>query len=481
MSELTQRDNISTRGEEQHYDLIVIGGGSAGFAAAIEGHERERSVLMVNAGPIGGTCVNVGCVPSKTLIRAAQALHHGRQHAFDGITMTTGAVDFAAIIRQKDELVAQLRQTKYVDVLRAYNRVTLIEGVARLLSPDTVRVNDQDYSASRILIATGSRPWQPDIPGLAESDALDSTSAFALTRLPASMIVLGGRYVALETAQLFSRLGCSVTVLQRSDRILPDEDAALTEALTGYLRAEGLRIETGVQIRDIRSDSGGVHVRARIGAVEQTYSAERILCATGRRANTGQLGLKDVGVQLSTRGDIVVDAHLQSTVPGIFAAGDVIGDPAYVYTAAYEGRLAAANALSTAQQKADYRALPWVVFTDPQIAGVGMNAREAARAGIEVDVARIDLENVPRALAARDTRGYITLIRRSNTDQLLGARILAPEGGEQIMEAALAIRHDIGVTELAAAFHPYLTQAEGIKLCAQMFHKDVTTLSCCAT
>jgi mercuric reductase len=462
------------------YDLIILGGGSAGFAAAIQAHELGKTVLMVNAGTIGGTCVNVGCIPSKTLIRAAEALHRGGHHAFAGINGEAALVDFEAVIRQKDELVSQLRQAKYMDVLEAYDRVELIEGEARVESPRTVRVNGVAYEASSILVATGSRPWLPDIPGLAESDPLDSTSAFELTRLPKSMIMLGGRYIALEIAQMFARLGTKVTVLQRSGRILPTEDADLTEALTGYLREEGLCIETSVRVREVRRDGSGVIVHALVGDAEREFAAERILCATGRRANTEALGLKEIGVRLSGQGDILVDEHLQTSQPGIFAAGDVIGEPAFVYTAAYEGRLAAANALSGESRKRDYRALPWVIFSDPQVAGVGLNELEAASAGIEVEVARLDLKNVPRALAARDTRGFIKLIRRKGSDELVGARILAPEGGEQIMEAALAIRHDIGVSDLASAFHPYLTQAEGIKLCAQTFGKDVAKLSCCS-
>lgn len=466
------------------FDLIVLGGGSAGFAAAIQGHELGKRVLMVNSGTIGGTCVNVGCVPSKTLIRAAEAVHRGRQHSFTGIVGETALANFGSVIQQKDELVAQLRQAKYLDVMQAYDRVKLIEGQARLESPRSVRVNGDLYEGTSILVTTGARPWLPDIPGLAESGPLDSTSAFELKRLPESMIVLGGRYIALEIAQMFARFGTRVKVLQRSERILPTEDPDLTDALTGYLRGEGLRVETSVRIRDVRRNGAKVVVRARVGDEDEDedkeFEAEQILCATGRRANTENLGLEKIGVRLSENGDLLVDDTLQTSRPGVFAAGDVIGEPAFVYTAAYEGRLAAANALTLDIRKRDYRGLPWVIFSDPQVAGVGMNELEAARAGLAVDVATLDLRNVPRALAARDTRGFIKLIRRRGSDELVGARILAPEGGEQIMEAALAIRHGIGVSELAAAFHPYLTQAEGIKLCAQTFGKDITKLSCCS-
>lgn len=470
----------STSCGTRKYDLIILGGGSAGFGAAIQAHELGKTVLMVNAGTIGGTCVNVGCVPSKTLIRAAEALHKGRHHAFAGIRGESALIDFETVIRQKDELVSQLRQAKYVDVLNAYDGVKLVEGEARLLPSQAVRVNDVVYEATNILVATGSRPRLPDILGLDESDPLDSTLAFELTHLPESMIVLGGRYIALEVAQMFARLGTKVIVLQRSERILPNEDADLTDALTGYLRGEGMIIETSVKVHEVRRRGSGVVVRAHVNGVEHKFSAERILCATGRQANTECLGLEEIGVHLSSQNEILVDEYLQTSTPGVFAAGDVIGEPAFVYTAAYEGRLAAANALSGEFRERDYRALPWVIFSDPQVAGVGLNELEAARAGFEVEVAKLNLQNVPRALAARDTRGFIKLIRRKGSDELVGARILAPEGGEQIMEASLAIRHGISVSDLASAFHPYLTQSEGIKLCAQTFGKDVAKLSCCS-
>jgi mercuric reductase len=462
-------------------DLIVIGGGSAGFAAAIQGHELGARVIMVNDGVIGGTCVNVGCIPSKTLIRAAQAHHLAKHQPFAGIESSSIVSDFAAVIRQKDELVSSLRQAKYIDVLAAYDNIRLVEGRARFISPGVIRVDGRKLRAPRIIVATGSRPWIPPIAGLEKADPLTSTSVFELKRLPKSIIVLGGRYIALECAQMLSRFGVEVTVLQRSGHILPTEDDDLTEMLAGFLREEGIRIETGVKVESITNGNGHVAVKAEVaGGGGRLFTAERILCATGRRPNTEGLGLEEIGVQLGKDGRVIVDEFLQTAVKGIFAAGDVIGEPAFVYTAAYEGNLAAVNALGSKMIARDYRALPWVIFTDPQVAGVGLNENDARQAGIEVDVSRLDLEHVPRALTARDTRGFIKMIKQRGSDQLVGARILAPEGGEQIMEAAMAIRYGIGVSEIASMFHPYLTQAEGLKLCAQSFAKDVSKLSCCS-
>lgn len=435
---------------------------------------------MINAGTIGGTCVNVGCVPSKTLIRAAEAHHRTGHHDFAGIGGESRVNDFTAIMAQKDELVSSLRQAKYVDVIASYERVELLDGHARLTRATEVEVAGRTIRADRILVATGSSPWAPPIPGLEGSGYLTSTTAFELTELPESMIVLGGRYIALELAQMFSRLGTRVTVLQRSDHLLPTEDDDVTEALAGYLRDDGLDIQVGVTVREVSGGARGFEVHTEINGAPRVFRADQLVAATGRRANSRGFGLEELGVALNADGSVQVDDQLQTSVPGIYAAGDVAGAPSFVYTAAYEGRLAAENAMGADPRPRDYTALPWVVFTDPQVAGVGLNEKEAAKSGLEVDVAVLPMSYVPRALAARDTRGFIKLLRERGTDRLVGARILAPEGSEQLMEAALAIRHAIGVSDLAAAFHPYLTQAEGIKLCAQTFGKDVSKLSCCA-
>ncbi|GIW73129.1 MAG: mercuric reductase [Planctomycetota bacterium] len=462
-------------------DLVVVGGGAAGFAAAIGAHELGAQVVLVHAGTIGGTCVNVGCVPSKTLIRAAEAHHRAARSRFRGIETSSRVRDFAAVIVHKEELVASLRQAKYVDVLASYDRVRLVQGRAEFRAPDTVLVDGQAFSAPRVIVATGAQPWLPPIPGLAAAEPLTSTSAFELRRLPRSLLVLGGRYVALECAQMLARLGARVTLLQRSEHLLPPEDEDLTERLAHHLREEGIEVVTGVEIERVGRQGEQVVLQARVRGEPRRFAAEGVLCATGRRPQTEGLGLERVGVRLGEEdGRLLVDEYLASSVPGIYGAGDVIGEPAFVYTAAYEGALAARNALEGNRERRDYTALPWVIFTDPQLAGVGLNEKQARAQGIDVEVARLELAEVPRAIVARDTRGFIKLIKRRGSDALLGARVLAPEGGEQIMEAALAIRHRIGVSELAAAFHPYLTQGEGIKLCALSFTREVRRLSCCA-
>lgn len=462
--------------------LIIVGGGGAAFSAALKASGLGAKATIINDGlPMGGTCVNVGCVPSKTLLRAAESLHRAQQTGpFAGIETTGRLTDFAAVIRQKRELVEALRQAKYADVIGDDPNIKFVRGRGRLLDARTVEVNGERLRGDAILLCTGARPAVPEIPGLADVPFLTNESAFELTELPESLLVLGGRYIALECAQIFSRLGSRVTVLQRSARILPTESTELTAELTSHLQAEGMGIVTGVAIQRIFKDGSGVAVEATVDGKPQTFRAAQLLVATGRTPNSAGLGLETVGVKTDAHGFVTVDSHLATAVPGIYAAGDVIGEPMFVYTAAYEGALAVENALTGGSRQRDYTALPWVVFVDPQVAGVGLDAAQATQQGIDAEAVTLALSHVPRAIAARNTRGFIQLIRDRATDRIVGARILAPEGSELLMEIALAIKYGITARELAGSFHAYLTLSEGVKLAALSFGKDVAKLSCCA-
>ncbi|MBA2435133.1 MAG: mercury(II) reductase [Verrucomicrobiota bacterium] len=462
--------------------LVILGGGSAAFSAALKAADLGVHATIINDGlPMGGTCVNVGCVPSKTLIRAAEALHRAvRPPPFAGIETSGKLLDFKAVIDQRRELVEGLREAKYANVIGGNPNITFLEGRGRLVDARTVQVNGREIRADAVLIATGARPSIAPVPGLESVKVLTNESAFELDALPESLIVLGGRYIALELAQMFARMGSKVTVLQRSARILPDETSDLTDALTGYLREEGLEIVTGVELLSAAEEGGKAIIRTRVNGAPRTFSAARVLAATGRAYTTGNLGLETVGVATNADGSIQAGETLETSVPGIYAAGDVLGENLFVYTAAYEGALAAENALNGSGRQRDYTGLPWVIFTDPQVAGVGLNEKGAAARGIEADATLLPLTHVPRSLAARDTRGFIKLVRERATDRLLGARILAPEGSELLMEISLAIKFGITARQLASSFHPYLTLSEGVKLAALTFDQDVEKLSCCA-
>jgi mercuric reductase len=465
---------------EDGIDLMVIGAGSAGFAAAIKAAELGSTAAIVEAGTVGGTCVNVGCVPSKTLLRAVEAHHLAGMHRFRGVHIEQGALDWAELVRHKDELVAGLRQAKYVDVLAAYPSIRYIEGRAVLKGGTRVEINGETYAPRKVVITTGASPWAAPIPGLREAGFLDSTAALALDKRPESLLVIGANAVGLELAQLFARAGTAVTVLEALPRIAPFEDEAVSEALAGYLREEGIAIHAGVRIERVTRPNGHYALSAAVGGRALTLEAEQLLVATGRRPNTAGFGLEEAGVALGERGAVQVDEFLQTGNPDIYAAGDVIGRDMFVYVAAYAGSLAAENALNGSRRAFDTSAMARVTFTDPQVASAGLTEQQARAAGHDVKVSVLPMSAVPRALAARDTRGLVKLVSDAASDRLLGAHVLAPEGAEIVQPAVLAMKFGITVRELGGTLFHYLTNVEALKLAVQTFDKDVSKLSCCA-
>ena len=472
-----------TNGSSTKYNLIIIGGGSAAFSAAIKAESLGLTTLMVNGGlDFGGTCVNVGCVPSKNLIRAGEAAYHAQHSNFAGIRPKGVAIDFARVISDKKKLVATLQQKKYMDVVADFQNLTMLEGWAEFVDEKTILVNGKEkYTALKFLIATGATTHIPDIPGLQETEYLTNISLFDLEEQPKSLIILGGGYIALEIAQAYHRLGTKVTLLQRSDYVLSKQTESVAEELTGHLRNEGLDICTGLRFVRVSQDNRSIKVVAEQDGEVRIFEAEKLLVSTGIKPNTGKLAADRAGLELTAGGHIKVDEQLQSNIHNIYAAGDCINTPAYVYSAAFEGKTAIENAFSETGTEVNYTSLPWVVFTDPQVAGAGMDEKEAEARNIPYEVSKIELKDVPRAIAANDMRGFIKLIRNPETDKLIGARIVAPEGGELIQQLSMAIKYGITVNELAESMYPYLTLGEGIKLAAITFGKDVAKLSCCAS
>lgn len=461
------------------FDLAVIGAGSAGFSAAITAAEQGARVALIGHGVIGGTCVNVGCVPSKTMIRAAEALHGARATArFAGLVGQASVVDWGSLVAQKDDLVALLRRKKYADLLPAYDGITYLEGAARF-DGGTVVVDGRPIRTKKVIVVTGASPALPDIPGLADVPFLTSTTALALAELPRSLLVVGGGYIGCELAQMFSRAGAQVTIATRS-RLLPGAEPEVSEALTRYLFEEGVRVRPRVAYRRLRSLDGGIALDVAVDGRLETLTGDQVLFTTGRAANTAGLGLAGAGVALAADGSIAVDDRMRTSRPGVYAAGDVTGRDQFVYMAAYGAKLATLNALGSDEHGYDNAAMPWVVFTDPQVAGVGLSEATARAGGHEVKTSVLPLDLVPRALAAHDTRGLIKLVADARTDRLLGGQILAPEGADGIQALALAIRHGMTTRELGDMIFPYLTTVEGLKLAALGFSRDVNRLSCCA-
>jgi mercuric reductase len=462
------------------FDLLVIGGGAGGFAAAITASELGKRVGLVNVGTLGGTCVNVGCVPSKTLIRTAEAWHTAGHHAFRGVHTTSVRLDWPTIRAEKDSLVASLRQRKYVDVLAAYPDIVLIEGRAVFQPDGSVQAGERRYRASRYVIATGAQPRMLPIPGLSEAEPLNSTTLMGLDELPHSLIILGGRAIALEFGQMLAHLGVEVLIVQRSIRLIPDHEPEISRAVQDYLEQEGIGVLTGVQVERLSREGQTRVVHARLMGQQREFRADQVLMALGRHPNTHGLGLEHVGVTLDDNDAILVNEYQQTSNPVIYATGDVTANPEFVYVAAAGGALAARNAMTDAPQPLDLTTLPAVIFTDPQVATVGLTEAQARRSGYEVKASTLGLEHVPRAQAARDTRGLIKLVADMATGRLLGAHIVAADGGEVIQTATLAVKFGLALDDLTTTLFPYLTQVEGLKLAAQAFTRDVAKLSCCA-
>ncbi len=459
--------------------IAILGAGSAAFAAAIRAAEAGARVTMIERGTLGGTCVNVGCVPSKILVRAAHLAHLQASHPFEGLGRSRPEIDRRALLAHQERRVEELRQAKYADLLEANPRLTLVRGSARFDDERTLLVEragggEETLRPDRVLIATGASPHIPPIPGLAETPYWTSTEALAAEEIPDHLVVLGGGPVALELGQAFRRLGSRVTLLARTT-LLSSEEPALGDGLAETLREEGI----DVRLQTLPQGIGHRRGRFVVETEGETLDADRLLVATGRRPNTAALGLDRAGVSTDPRGAVLVDEHLRTSAPHIYAAGDCTSQPKFVYVAAAAGTRAAIN-MTGGRATLDLATMPAVVFTDPQAAWVGLTEAQARGQGLEVETRTLPLDQVPRALANFETRGFVKLVAEAEGGRLLGAQVLADGGGEVVQAAALALRTGLTVHDLADQLFPYLTMVEGLKLAAQTFTRDISRLSCCA-
>ena len=460
--------------------IAVIGSGGAAMAAALKAVEQGARVTLIERGTLGGTCVNVGCVPSKIMIRAAHIAHLRRESPFDGgIAAAPPAILRERLLAQQQARVDELRHAKYENILDGNTAITMLRGEARFRDGHhlTVRLTDggeREVAFDRCLIATGASAAVPPIPGLKDTPYWTSTEALESDTIPQRLAVIGSSVVAVELAQAFARLGSRVTILARSTLFFR-EDPAIGEAVTAAFRAEGIEVQEHTQASHVAYAAGEFVLTTGHGIV----AADKLLVATGRTPNTRGLNLEAAGVTINAQGAIVIDKGMRTSNPHIYAAGDCTDQPQFVYVAAAAGTRAAIN-MTGGDAALDLSAMPAVVFTDPQVATVGYSEAKAHHDGIETDSRTLTLDNVPRALANFDTRGFIKLVADAGSGRLIGVQAVAPEAGELIQTAALAIRNRMTVQELADQLFPYLTMVEGLKLAAQTFNKDVKQLSCCA-
>jgi len=474
-----QIEDVTSRDAGYDYDLAIVGAGAAGFAAAIQAVERGARVVMIEHGTVGGTCVNIGCVPSKAMLRAGEVYSSAGHNPHRGAPTSTGRLELAELVAQKDALVERMRQEKYCDLIDEYGW-DLLKGHAEFADAETLLVDGEQLRARAYLIAAGARPTIPPIEGLEEAGYVTSTSGLELKSLPKRLLVIGGNYIGLEMGQLYAHLGSEVILFELLGRVSPLEEPEVAETLSGVLESEGVQLVTGARVIRAGRDGDQKTLTVVVDGNEETFRGDEILVAAGRRPNTDKLGLERAGVELTERGAIAIDDTLRTTNPRVFAAGDVTPVPQFVYVAAAQGATAAVNALEGGKQRLDYRALPRVTFSHPQVAAVGLTEEQAREQGLDIDVRTLPLESVPRALVNLDTRGFVKIVAEAGSGRIVGATAVAENAGDIILAAVYAVQFGLTVEDVSRTWAPYLTMSEGFKLAAQIFSRDVSKLSCCA-
>ncbi len=465
----------------EKYDLIIIGGGAAAFAAATKASDLGRSVLMLNSGlPMGGTCVNVGCMPSKHLLAVGEALYYSQRPRFAALgNGHHPAFDFAAAMRGKDEMVAQARQANYQRVLEHLDGVDYLEGRARFVGPTRVEANGQVYQGRKVLIATGASTKPLPVPGMDRVRWLNHVTAMELTALPDSLVVIGGGPLGLEFAQMFAHFGSRVTVLEAMPQILPKHEPEVAAELQRCLEEEGIAIHTGVRVEQVAEvDRRKVVTFSQDGETHEVNAAE-LLLAAGVRANTAGLDLEAAGVRTDRNGFVLVNQYYQTDNPDVFAAGDCVGRMALETVAAKEGALAAENALTLPVRTLNYDHIPHAVFTNPQVASVGLTEEEEMRRFNACACRTVSMDAVPKALAIGEDRGLFKMVVHPRSSKVLGVHIVAPYAADLIHVATLAIKHGLTVDDLVDTLFVFPTLSEGIKRAAQAFTRDVSIMACC--
>jgi pyruvate/2-oxoglutarate dehydrogenase complex dihydrolipoamide dehydrogenase (E3) component len=442
------------------YDLVVIGGGSAGLVAAREARRRGASTVIIQDGPVGGDCTFTGCVPSKTLLAAA-----------------AGGATFDDAMARVHRTVARIAATEDPVALAAH-QIQVVTGRATFVTPRSVEVEGRTIRSRRFVVATGATPTVPAIPGLRDLDPLTSETLFELREQPRSMIVLGGGPIGCEMSQAFARLGTKVTLIEAFDRLLPREEPDASQVISEALIADGVTVLTGSQVtRAERRDGGQVCVHTSNGG---STSADQLLVAVGRSPSGNGFGLAEIGVEIDERGAICTDATMSTAVNGIWAAGDVTGGLQFTHAAGRMGWVAASNALSKLARVRKFRfdpsLVPWATFTSPEVGRVGLTEAQAAAVHPRARVAHLPLEHVDRAVAAGAERGFVTLIAAPKRGaghlgggRIVGATIVAPTGGDLVHEPALAMQTKMFAGRLAQTNHAYPSWAMAVQQAALQF------------
>jgi pyruvate/2-oxoglutarate dehydrogenase complex dihydrolipoamide dehydrogenase (E3) component len=445
----------------ERYDAIVIGSGQGGTPLARAFADAGKRTLLVERTHVGGTCVNEGCTPTKTMVASARVAHLARRAADYGVASGDVTVDLARVRARTRDVVTSFRTRGEGSLERA--GVELRMEQAHFVAPRTIET-DSGFRATGdlVVINTGQRPARPRIPGLDDVNALDSTSIMELDVLPEHLVVLGGGYVGVEFAQMFRRFGSRVTLVQRGPYLLPHEDEDVADAVAQILREDGIDVMLGMEASRVSRAGGGVSVRVSGVEGESTIEGSQLLVAIGRAPNTDQLGAAAGGITLNGHGFIVVDERLATTATGTFAIGDVNGGPAFTHVSYDDFRVLRTNLIDGGSATTRGRILPYTVFTDPQLGRIGMTEREAGRAGLEVAVARMPMAHVARAIEMGETRGFMKALVDAATGRILGAAVLGIEGGELASTLQVAMMGDVRCARLRDSIFSHPTLAESL-------------------
>jgi mercuric reductase len=479
----------SKNAKHQHYHLVILGSGSTAFAAALRAQELGKTAVMTEERTIGGTCVNRGCLPSKNLIEAAKLVHDARNPRYPGLKPAKIDIDFRKLIEQKDDVIHGYRKKKYESLTGG--QFTIEQGHVRFVDEHTIAVDGKQLTGEKILIATGSRPVIPKIDGLRDvpfltSDLLTNDEPMEMHELPRSLIIVGGGYIALELGQMFCRFGVEVTILERNAQLLAHGyEPQIGKTIGEIFEKEGIKVIANASATAVRQDGDAVIVSIRSADKKGELRAEKLLVATGRRPNSDKIDIEKSGVELGKHGEVRVDEFLRTNISHIFAGGDVIGRETGSQMAtpvgSQDGGIAAHNALSNGELRAvNHRVIPRTIFTDPQIATVGMTEEEVIAAGHSCWCSTVPMELVPRAGAIRDTAGLIKMVADDDSEEVLGVSMVGNSAGEVIHEAAMAMRFRAKIQDYIDMLHVYPTMAEALKIVAISRYKDPAKLSCCA-
>ena len=456
------------------YNIVVIGAGSAGLVSAYIASAVKAKVALIEKHRMGGDCLNTGCVPSKALIRTTKILSYIKRHQEFGLKSASAEFDFAEVMERVQSVIKKIEPHDSIERYTSLG-VDCFTGAARILSPHEVEVNGKTLSTKNIIIATGARPTIPPIPGLDQIDHLTTDNIWDLRELPKRLVVTGGGPIGCELTQCFARLGSQVTQVEMMPDILIREDSEISRAIRKRFAAEGVDVRVNTKCKEIISNGGKQIMLCEKDGAEERVEFDKALIAVGRTANTDGFGLEEIGVRSNPDGTVEVDEYLRTTThKNIYACGDVAGPYQFTHTAAHQAWYCAVNALSSPFKKfrADYRVIPWCTFTDPEVARVGINEKEAKERGISYKVTRYDIGDLDRAIADGEDHGMVKVLTEPKKDRILGVTIMGYHAGDLIAEYVAAMKHGFGLNKILNTIHIYPTMVEANKFAAGVWKKD---------